>query len=99
MSDLISRKALLEFFDPDNKEMPWAIAVRSRIIQQPTAYDPDKVVEKLEDLQNFEERTGKSYCPEGAAECRYKYSDLGCTHCAFEKAIEIVKGGGKCQRE
>ena len=53
----------------------------------------DKIVEQLEQIQNFEERTGRGYCPDGD-ECRYKYSDLGCTHCAFEKAIEIVKKGG-----
>lgn len=62
----------------------------------PTAYDIDKVVEQLEAMQNFEMRTGQNYCPDAnEEECRYRYSDLGCSYCAFEKAIEIVKGGMK----
>ena len=65
------------------------------INEQPTAYDIDKVVEQLEAIQNFEMRTGKGYCPDRDTECRYMYSDLGCSYCAFEKAIEIVKGGAE----
>ena len=62
----------------------------------PTAYNIDKVVEQLEELQNFEIRTGQGYCPDAnEEECRYRYSDLGCSYCALEKAIEIVKGGGR----
>lgn len=52
----------------------------------------DKVVEQLEDIQNFEMQTGKGYCPDRKTECRYMNSDLGCGYCAFDKAIEIVKG-------
>ena len=64
------------------------------ITTQPTAYDIDKVVEQLEEMQNFEERTGKCYCPDANEEdCRYAFSDLSCAYCSIEKAIEIVKGG------
>ena len=53
------------------------------INSQPTAYDVDKVVEQLKEV----EKIMKSPVTE---ECRA--SD--CTVCLISKAIEIVKGGG-----
>ena len=51
-----------------------------RIKAQPTAYDPEKVVEQLEGLSN--------------AEADYYYAS-GNDVIDREDAIEIVKGGGK----
>lgn len=50
--------------------------------QEPTAYDPDKVVEQLEDYGNEETRYYKNTPYEK------------CIEECIGKAIEIVKGGG-----
>ena len=50
--------------------------------QEPTAYDPDKVVEQLEDYGNEE----CAYCENTPYE--------KCIEECIGKAIEIVKGGG-----
>lgn len=58
----------------------------SVIDAQPTAYDPDKVVERLEKLlsdANFEKAT------KSVNECFYE----GLSY-AYGRAIEIVEGGG-----
>ena len=48
-----------------------------------TAYNPDKIVEQLQEL---------FYCNEY---CQKKfYQGLGCKACLFGKVIEVVKGGG-----
>lgn len=50
------------------------------IDEVPTAYDPDKVVEQLEEC---------------AAGCPYIGNDeVDCEKCAMLRTIEIVKGGG-----
>ena len=61
-----------------------------------TGYDINKVVEQLEQLQDIERLTGRGYCPEideEDSDLSCLTSELGCGYCAFEKAIEIVKGG------
>lgn len=92
---LIDADELKKLF-PDNGEGSWTynVAAKGYIDAQPTAYDIDGVVEQLKELQNLEERADGGYCPDNGAECRHRYSDLGCAYCAFEKAIEIVKKGG-----
>ena len=55
-----------------------------RIKAQPTAYDPDKVVEKLEELSD---ESYKAYCIAFNSDDRAEYD-------AYTNAIEIVKGGG-----
>ena len=55
---------------------------------QPTAYDPDKVVEQLEEVEKIMTSPVNKDC--FGEECRA--SD--CTVCLISKAIEIVKGGG-----
>ena len=68
----------------------WSMAVEE-IKQQPTAYDVNKVVEELEEI----------ICPKRLYFCRVskggcnKSDDVGCIDCAIQKAIEIVKRGGK----
>lgn len=54
----------------------------------PTAYDPDKVVEQLKEVEKIMTSPVNEDC--FGEECRA--SD--CTVCLISKAIEIVKGGG-----
>lgn len=54
----------------------------------PTAYDLDKVVEQLEEVEKIMTSPVNKDC--FGEECRA--SD--CTVCLISKAIEIVKGGG-----
>lgn len=56
--------------------------------QQPTAFDVDKVVEQLEEVEKIMTSPVTKDC--FGEECRA--SD--CTVCLISKAIEIVKGGG-----
>ena len=60
-----------------------------RIKAQPTAYDPEKVVEQLEELKNLVpvNRILDDIVNE-------KPKELGML-IAYKKAIEVVKGGGK----
>ena len=57
----------------------------------PTTYDVNKVVEELEEI----------ICPKRLYFCRVskggcnKSDDVSCIDCAIQKAIEIVKRGGK----
>lgn len=53
-----------------------------------TAYDPDKVIEQLEKVEEIMTSPVSQDC--FGEEC--KASD--CTVCLIDKAIEIVKGGG-----
>lgn len=58
------------------------------IDEVPTAYDPDKVVEQLEEVEKIMTSSVSQDC--FGEEC--KASD--CTVCLISRAIEIVKGGG-----
>lgn len=62
-------------------------AVRDVINNMPTAYDPDKVVEQLEEVEKIMTSPVNKDC--FGEEC--KASD--CMVCLISKAIEIVKGG------
>lgn len=63
-------------------------ALAQKIDAQPTAYDPDKVVEQLEEVEKIMTSPVNKDC--FGEEC--KASD--CMVCLLSKAIEIVKGGG-----
>lgn len=94
MSRLIDADALIKElhealngsgYDTDYKEM----GIDDFILNQPTAFDVDKVVEVLEELKhNYEEncnsRIRKGLCA--------KAEDCG--SCAFMQSIEIVRKGG-----
>lgn len=69
-----------------SEDMFYALA--QKIDQQPTAYDTDKVVEQLEEVEKIMTSPVNNDC--FGEECRA--SD--CTVCLISKAIEIVKGGG-----
>lgn len=68
-----------------SEDMFYALA--QKIDQQPTAYDTDKVVEQLEEVEKIMTSPVNIDC--FGEECRA--SD--CTVCLISKAIEIVKGG------
>ena len=59
-------------------------ALIDRIESQPTAYDPDKVVEQLEEIR-VKKTCNKEKCDT---------KEL-CRICVVDDAIEIVKAGGK----
>ena len=63
-------------------------AVLYLLEEYPTAYDVDKVVEQLEEVEKIMTSPVNKDC--FGEECRA--SD--CTVCLISKAIEIVKGGG-----
>lgn len=63
-------------------------AILDFVDAQPTAYDPDKVVAQLEEVEKIMTSPVNNDC--FGEECRA--SD--CTVCLISKAIEIVKGGG-----
>ena len=56
--------------------------------EQPTAFDVDKVVEQLEEVEKIMTSPVTEDC--FGEECR----SSDCTICLISKAIEIVKGGG-----
>lgn len=58
------------------------------IDEQPTAFDMDKIMEQLEEVEKIMTSPVTEDC--FGEECRA--SD--CTICLISKAIEIVKGGG-----
>lgn len=89
-------KADLEKAISKNEDMDCLdfLRIASVIDKQPTAYDPDKVVEQLEDEvkeygKRIERRNGDCYFDETE-----KIKALEERARGIEKAIEIVKGGG-----
>lgn len=61
------------------------------ISEQPTAYDPDKVVEQLEkSIQISESARAEAIAGMCGASANY----YGGAECAYERAIELVRGGG-----
>ena len=103
MSDLISRSELLKRFlvskdghriperDCDNFEVTVSIKnVKTIIKEQPTAYDPDKVVEGLEAKEN--EAILKA--PNTSDITNPEYQKWMMKSYGFKEAIEIIKQGG-----
>ena len=64
------------------------LEILEKIDEQPTAFDVNKVVEQLEEVEKIMTSPVTKDC--FGEECRA--SD--CTVCLISKAIEIVKGGG-----
>ena len=89
--DLISRKALLDRFRYGDKEFEsdkaWICAVRRMIKEQQTAFDKEKVIEKIKDESSSErfEDVGISGNVYG-----HYFKEVIDT----EEAIEIVEKGG-----
>lgn len=87
---LIDADELIKEFDPDGENLS-PITVRLKIARQQTAYDVDKVVEELK-KKALESAECKA---EAEAEmCGSSASRYGGELYAYNKAVEIVKGGG-----
>lgn len=88
MRKLIDAEILTDYFVEHDLAFEYAIKHQDRkelerlIAEIPTAYDPDKVVEQLENYGNEETRYYKNTPYEK------------CIEECIGKAIEIVKGGG-----
>ena len=90
-NDLISRKALLEVIDISfiipilkmnlRPEHEAVLKIREIIINMPTAFDKEKVIEELE------------YDKEMSAKCSTGLREQGHIE-AFDEAISIIKKGG-----
>lgn len=89
MSDLISRAELLKEFDPNGERID-PILVRSRIVQAPTAYDVEAVVEKLESVKALHEKLAIS--PQLGKDDKHMHT---LHHGLCVKVIDIVRSGGK----
>lgn len=94
-NDLISRKALLEVIDISfiipilkmnlRPEHEAVLKIREIIMNMPTAFDKEKVIEELNNLKD-----DLIDCNDLCGEC----VEIECDQCALEKAIEIVEKGG-----
>ena len=97
MNDLISRKALLAALEQEREECEDAMVTPSfwsalRLVkEQPTAYDVEKVVERIQKIGVGGEC--RNYCE------KYDWTVGACTgECTgyvIGKAVEIVQNGGK----
>lgn len=89
--DLISRSELIKTLRVRGN--PWNNYIETTIREMPTAYDVDKVVERLEQQKNQYFRRSEEIKSEFGEneESQKNYSKA----CSYEFAIEIVKSGGK----
>lgn len=90
MSDLISRSELIENLmkcEQLGRKSFWIIV--NAINEQPTAYSVDKVVKELKELKM---RYFLTIANTGDEKSDFAYENVGNV---LDKAIEIVKGGGK----
>ena len=81
---LIDEEVLMKDIQNTITEKSSTIDWMNMIYRQPTAYDVDKVVEKLEELAD---ESYKAYCIAFNSDDRAEYD-------AYTNRIEIVKGGG-----
>ena len=70
-------------------------AMRKTVLEQPTAYDPDKVVEQLEERTTFLKECTK-YGNKDAEQQEKSYATMMMYEVAYlvDDLLEIVKGGG-----
>ena len=73
-----------------------SMEIMAVIDAQPTAYDPDKVVEQLEKMKKAEQDRSDDCDEDGCGDGEQIYDDGKSQgrYEAFGKAIQIVKGGG-----
>lgn len=81
------RGVLREFMDEYRK------SVLRVIEEQPTAYDPDRIAEKLEEEREYSYADFTEYVKEHSPCLDDEYDDL--FHRGLERAIRIVKDAGK----
>lgn len=95
MGDLISRSAVIEAINKvveeyEGKELiPSIFSANAVILNQPTAYDVDRVVEQLIELHR------EGYCPDEDGDACIL--NKACGECYEDRLIEIVKAGGKSE--
>ena len=96
MGRLIDEDVLMADVRNTITEESGAIDWINLINRQPTAYDPDKVVEQLKDLRKTEQDRTDACDEDGCGDGEQIYDD-GRSQGRFEayiRAIDIVKGGG-----
>lgn len=86
-ADLVLKR-LEEWNTSDKMDKALYNFARNRIVEQPTAYNIDKVVEQLEEIKRMMESNISPDC------FREECIEADCTICLAGKVIEIVKGGG-----
>lgn len=97
--DLISRKALLEEIDLNfiipilkinmREEHKAVLKIREIIMNMPTAFDKEKVIEELKEMATHS-ASCKNQCEFGSTE----YFDYMGAEVAYKTTIEIVEKGG-----
>lgn len=87
MSDLISRSALMQSLR-NNVLVDVTPNLEQEIDEQPTAYDVDKAVRRLEEMRLKREEQLRVCADDDMADY------LRCKMSAIAEAIEIVKSGG-----
>ena len=100
-NDLISRSALISRIE--SERMEWgedydAEQILGDIEDMPTAYDPDKVVEQLEESkETYRKKRDNTRCrsteTDDCDRCRADHYLVARTN-TIGRAIEIAKGGG-----
>lgn len=85
--DLISRKAVIELIEGCHV-LEDAYCLVDYINELPTAYDVDKVMERLEEYAHSNICNSHNGCPYRDNE------DMNCENCGAMGAVEIVKSGG-----
>lgn len=86
-ADLVLKR-LEEWNTSDKMDKALYNFARNRIVEQPTAYNIDKVVEQLEEIKRMMESNISPDC------FREECIEADYTICLAGKVIEIVKGGG-----
>lgn len=88
IDDNLLKKGIKKWLKPSKPDEDEYISITDALVstlqeieEQPTAYDPDKVVEQLEAIGD-------------QIEIQYEYNYEKGLSDGIEKAIEIVKGGG-----
>lgn len=83
--DLISRSAVIDVIKRHECN---TIRIMEGVMELPTAYDVDKVVERLEEYAHSNICESHNGCPYICNE------DMNCDNCGAMGALEIVKSGG-----
>lgn len=89
-NDLISRSALMQSLR-NNVLVDLTSNLEQAIEEQPTAYDVDKVVERMEELASCEESRAAEYDEAGKID-RMNIHDGKAA--AYKNTIRIIKSGG-----
>lgn len=96
-NDLISRKEVLGIIEPrlntskeGTLERQRLYSILTSVREMPTAYDVDKVMERLKEI-NEDDDICEKFKNKDRRHCK---NAKGCFDCAICESIEIVKSGG-----